>query len=75
MDYADIFEVLNENAVLSDRITRPLRDMATFRNRIVHIYWDIDLPMVHEIIRNDLGDIETYLVEIANYIVEKISLR
>ncbi|MFH0959442.1 MAG: HepT-like ribonuclease domain-containing protein [Pseudomonadota bacterium] len=37
-----------------------LRQMAKFRNRLVHLYGEIDDRKVHAIIQTDLGDIERF---------------
>ena len=56
-DYADSFKVLEEHAVLNaDQGTR-LRQMAKFRNRLVHLYGEIDDAYLYEFISQDLQDI------------------
>ncbi|MDN5277409.1 MAG: hypothetical protein PWR01_1374, partial [Clostridiales bacterium] len=34
--------------------------MARFRNRLVHLYWDVDAQMIYDIIQNRLGDFEKF---------------
>ncbi len=38
--------------------------MARFRNRIVHVYWDIDLNDIYEILEDDLEDFNRFVKEI-----------
>jgi len=38
--------------------------MARFRNRLVHIYWDIDNREIHKIIQTRLHDIRRFLKEL-----------
>lgn len=56
-DYADAFKVLEENDVLDEDLGVKLRQMAKFRNRLVHLYGEIDDAYVHAFIKNDLQDI------------------
>jgi uncharacterized protein YutE (UPF0331/DUF86 family) len=37
--------------------------MARFRNRLIHIYWDIDNDRIYNLLQEDIGDIEQYLTE------------
>ena len=41
-DYADTFKVLSERGAFDEEFTKTLSQMARFRNRLVHIYWEID---------------------------------
>lgn len=66
-DNADSFAVLVEQAVLPAESRDPLRAMARFRNRLVHLYWDVDDAKVHEYLRDGLGDIERFGNAIARH--------
>ena len=59
-DYADTFTILEEKKVMSSELTQKLRQMAKFRNRLVHLYGEIDDKTVHRIIREDLNDMEIF---------------
>lgn len=41
-DYADTFKVLAEAGAFSEEFLGRLIDAAKFRNRLVHIYWEVD---------------------------------
>jgi len=56
-DYADSFKVLEENKVLHEELGTKLRQMAKFRNRLVHLYGEVDDNYVYEFIKKDLRDI------------------
>ena len=45
-----------------------MRQMARFRNRIVHLYWDVDLDLVYEYLTTRLGDLDAYLAAIEEYL-------
>jgi len=38
-----------------------LIEMAKFRNRLVHIYWEVDDELVYDIIKEDITDIDDFL--------------
>ena len=65
-DYADSFKVLEENNVLDEELGVKLRQMAKFRNRLVHLYGDIDNEYVYTFITNDIQDISEFKKTIAN---------
>jgi len=56
-DYPDSFKVLEENRVLDQNLGMKLRQMAKFRNRLVHLYGEIDDAYVYEFIGKDIQDI------------------
>jgi uncharacterized protein YutE (UPF0331/DUF86 family) len=46
-----------------------LRSMARFRNRLVHVYWDVDDDLVAEYLHGPLGDLDRFAREISQRIV------
>jgi uncharacterized protein YutE (UPF0331/DUF86 family) len=67
-DYADTFKVLAEKGVFESAFTDTLKEMAKFRNRLVHLYWEIDDSQVHEILQNRLNDFKLFLDSIAAFL-------
>ena len=67
-DYADTFKVMNEQGAFDQEFTASLILMARFRNRLVHIYWDIDDKELFRIIQGRLGDIKRFLKEYGIFI-------
>ena len=67
-DYADTFRVMEEKGVFDTEFAGSLIQMARFRNRLVHIYWDIDDTEIYRIIRTRLQDIRRFLREIGNFL-------
>ncbi len=43
----------------------PLRAMARFRNRLVHLYWDVDDELVYEYLQTSLGDFDRFAAAVA----------
>jgi len=64
-DNADSFTVLVERLVLPADLDEPLRNMARFRNRLVHLYGEVDDERVHAYLQDSLGDMERFLTAIA----------
>jgi uncharacterized protein YutE (UPF0331/DUF86 family) len=64
-DNGDSFLVLVENHVLPEEHRERFAAMARFRNRLVHIYWDVDDAKVLEYLHTALGDIEAFLRAVA----------
>ncbi|MGI9861423.1 DUF86 domain-containing protein [Moorella naiadis] len=60
-DYADTFRILGEAGIFPPEFVATLIKMARFRNRLVHIYWDVDNNTLYNILENDLKDFDTYL--------------
>lgn len=59
-DYADSFTVLNEAGIITSDLCRQLRQMAKFRNRLVHLYSEIDNEYIYEFLKSDLDDINQF---------------
>jgi uncharacterized protein YutE (UPF0331/DUF86 family) len=45
-----------------------LRQMVSFRNRVVHLYWDVDDATVYRILREKLGDFDEYVGYILDFV-------
>ena len=58
--YRETFEILGKNGILPDPLTRELSALAGFRNVLVHIYWDLDLDQVYEVLQRDLVYLEEF---------------
>jgi len=65
-DYADSFKVLEEHEVLDKELGRKLRQMAKFRNMLVHLYGDIENRYVYEFMNKDVHDILDFKKAIAS---------
>ncbi|MBS3749552.1 MAG: DUF86 domain-containing protein [Candidatus Thermoplasmatota archaeon] len=60
-DYADTFLVMMEEDFFPEKFTEKLMQMARFRNRLVHIYWKIDVDLLYTILQEDLSDFNRFL--------------
>lgn len=60
-DYRDVFTPLEENGVVTDVQAIELRQMAGLRNRLVHLYWEIDDDLIYQYIQVNLNDFDDYI--------------
>ena len=60
-DYADTFQVMAEHGIFDVEFTLNLRQMARYRNRLVHLYWEVDPRELHTILQSQLGDIRKFI--------------
>jgi len=59
-DYADSFTVLEEKGIFHQQLGQRLRQMAKFKNRLVHLYGEIDDKFVYEFLKTDVEDIRKF---------------
>jgi uncharacterized protein YutE (UPF0331/DUF86 family) len=59
--------ILSENGVIARDLAVSLARATGLRNRLVHLYADIDHAMIHEVLQTDLGDLEDYAVAIGAF--------
>ena len=66
-DYADCFSILADLQVIEPNLTARLRQMARFRNLVVHLYWKVDDRRVYEIIGKNLDDLDTFRQQVLDW--------
>jgi len=59
-DYADSFRILEEQGMLDKDLMLRLQQMAKFRNRLVHLYGEIDNQYIFKILSSDLEDFRLF---------------
>ena len=63
--YKDTFIVLAEQGLIDKEFAAEnLVQMAGFRNRLVHQYWNLDPQMIYKILQTNLTDLDRFLDEI-----------
>ena len=65
-DYADTFQVLAEAGIVDAEFAVELKKMARFRNRLVHLYWGVDVMELRQILATRLDDFETFISAIGS---------
>ena len=66
-DYADTFEVLKEAGAFDESFTPRLKAMARFRNRLVHLYWEVEDESLRRFLEENLDDFARFLRDIARF--------
>lgn len=69
-DYRDAFSVLEEHAVLEGEQARRLRALAGLRNRLVHLYEQVDDALVHEALAEGIDDLDAFARSVAALLEE-----
>ena len=71
--YADIFRELGALEIISKSFTEKLITMTKFRNRLVHMYWEVDKEELYKYLTGNLEDFQTFIDSIVNYYNSKKS--
>lgn len=58
--YADTFTVLAEQHVIPQSFLPTAQKMARMRNRLVHLYWEVDEEALFQILHQHLDDFEHF---------------
>jgi len=67
-DYADCFAILADLKVIKPDLAKRLKQIARFRNLLVHLYWRVDNQRVYQIIQDDLGDLDTFRRQVSAWV-------
>lgn len=67
-DYGDTFIVMTEVGAFKKTFSEDLKTMAKFRNRLVHLYWEVDDHQLREILNTRLGDFKKFLDAMASFL-------
>ena len=65
-DNADAFDVLVEAGILPGSRAESYRSMARFRNRLVHLYWDVSDELVYDYLRDQTGQLREFAAAVAH---------
>ena len=67
-DYGDTFKVMGEVGALDRNFAEELRNMAKFRNRLVHLYWEVGDSQLYDILQRRLKDFKKFLDSMALFL-------
>jgi len=67
-DYGDTFIVMSEVGAFDSDFAEALRNMAKFRNRLVHLYWNLDDRQIYDILQNRLDEFKKFIDSIARFL-------
>ncbi len=60
----DVFRLLGRAAYVPAKLLGRLEQMAGFRNVVVHLYQEVDLGIVRDVVENRLGDLLEFVAAI-----------
>jgi len=64
---ADSFAVLAEAGIVAQPSLTDLQAMARFRNRLVHMYWEVEDALVYEYLTTKLGTLGSFASALASW--------
>ena len=67
-DYGDTFRVMSEEGAFDTDFSEELKNMAKFRNRLVHLYWEVDDSQLFDILQSRLDDFKKFLDSMAEFL-------
>lgn len=67
-DFRDAFTVLEERGVLDAPLAGRLRALAGLRNRLVHLYSEVDDGLVYDALQAGLNDLSQFAARVAAYL-------
>lgn len=67
-DNKEHFEILSDKGIIDSKDVSIYFNMAKFRNRIVHMYFNISDEMIYDIVQNNIGDFERFIGNITRMI-------
>jgi uncharacterized protein YutE (UPF0331/DUF86 family) len=68
LSYSDIFEVLKENKIINENLAKRLKEMAKFRNFLVHRYPFVQKEKLIEIAKYNLKDVKEFIKSILKFL-------
>jgi uncharacterized protein YutE (UPF0331/DUF86 family) len=66
--YADIFRELGRLGVVDHDLMQRLIKMARFRNRLVHLYWDINPESIYGFLQDNLNDFKFFQEAVVEFL-------
>ena len=58
--YAECFGILGEAGIIPEELAKELKNMARFRNMLVHMYWKMDYEIIFDILQNNLEQLRKF---------------
>lgn len=69
-DYAESFEILKEQDIISAELNNKMKNLTGFRNVITHEYEEISYDIVYDVLQNKLRDIKEFTIEVEKLITD-----
>ena len=66
--YKEIIEILGNEDILPKEFAEKFKEAAKFRNILVHMYVDIDVSIIYNILQHQLEDFNEFAKQVAKYL-------
>lgn len=70
-NYAQNFDFLLENKIISSELSTKMKMLTRFRNRLVHLYWEVQIDELYQTLQNEVCFLEDYRSMIARFITKE----
>lgn len=70
-DYTQVLTLLGDYEVIPKDFAKKIRGMAGYRNRLVHLYWEVNPKELLATIKENLNDFEEFIKYIKEFIAKK----
>lgn len=70
-DYQEIILALGEQKIIPKDFAEKNKKLASYRNRLVHIYWEISEKEIYQIVQEHLRDLDKFCEYYLSYIRKK----
>lgn len=67
-DFRDAFTVLEEQGIIDGVLAERMRALVGLRNRLVHLYAEVDDSLVHRALGEGLGDFDAFARSVATFV-------
>jgi uncharacterized protein YutE (UPF0331/DUF86 family) len=68
--YGDIFKEMQSLGVVDHDFKERLINMAKFRNRLVHLYWELDRETIYGFLQKNLSDFKLFQQKVVTFLNE-----
>ncbi len=69
-DYTQVLTSLGDYGVIPESFAQKIRGMAGYRNRLVHLYWQVEPKELLGIIKGNVSDFEEYIRYIKEFLAK-----
>jgi uncharacterized protein YutE (UPF0331/DUF86 family) len=66
--YSDSFTVLAEGGIIEPEFVPTAHKMVKMRNRLVHLYWEVDADILYDTLQNNLGDFDQFRAYVYHFV-------
>ena len=70
--YAEIFIIMRNLKIIDLEFSNRLVEMAKFRNRLVHLYWDLDPEATYRILHENIDDLKKFQDVVVDFLNKRV---